>query len=133
MIEISISTNGRNDFVEITDLIRDVVKREAWLDGVLYIHIPHTTAGITINEHADPSVVHDIITQFDKRIPWKDSYAHSEGNSAAHIKSSLTGASTFIFIENSKLMLGMWQGVFFTEFDGPRNRRVWLKFIPSKM
>jgi secondary thiamine-phosphate synthase enzyme len=133
MIELSVSTKARNDFVEITDKIRDIVKKEGWTDGVLYIHIPHTTAGITINEHADPSVVHDIITQLDKKIPWRDGYDHSEGNSAAHIKCSLTGSSTYIFIENGRLLLGTWQGVFFAEFDGPRNRKVWLKFISGKV
>ena len=131
MVILKIATKNRNDFVNITSLVQKVVSEKKWSNGILYIYVPHTTAGITINECADLDVARDIINQLDKRIPWRDGYYHGEGNSAAHIKSSLIGSSTFVFIENNRINLGTWQGIFFTEFDGPRNRKIWIKFISS--
>jgi len=93
--------------------------------------VPHTTAGLTINENADPSVARDILMELDRRIPWEDGYAHSEGNSAAHIKSTLVGCEKTVNIENGRLALGTWQGIYFCEFDGPRKRQVWIKILSS--
>ena len=100
-------------------------------DGLVTVFVPHTTAGVTINEHADPSVVEDILMELDKTIPLNDNYRHLEGNSAAHIKSSMMGASLTIIVESGRLVLGTWQGIFFCEFDGPRSRKCFLKAMAS--
>jgi secondary thiamine-phosphate synthase enzyme len=94
--------------------------------------VPHTTAGITINESADPSVRRDILMVLNQVVPWKADYKHMEGNSPAHVKSSLVGASQTVVVENGKIMLGTWQGIFFCEFDGPRSRKLQLKFVPTQ-
>ena len=106
---------------ELSDIF--VTKRE----GVCFVFVPHTTAGITINENADPSVRKDILYELNKMVPHEDDYAHSEGNSAAHIKASLLGFSVSVFVQNSKLQLGTWQGIYFAEFDGPRTRQAWIR------
>jgi secondary thiamine-phosphate synthase enzyme len=124
MQEISIKTSKRTDFVEITRIIQEIVVKNKVINGLCNIFVPHTTAGVTINEHADPDVITDITKMLDKIIPWNSNYLHTEGNSAAHIKASLTGSSQTIPVENGKLILGTWQGIFFTEFDGPRNRKI---------
>ncbi|MBU1626037.1 secondary thiamine-phosphate synthase enzyme YjbQ [bacterium] len=130
MIEtLTISTEGRFEFLDITDRIRAIVKKSGISEGICIVYSPHTTAGITINEHADPSVVSDIISLLDKNIPLRAGYAHLEGNSAAHIKTSLVGNSETIMIQNGNLLLGTWQGIFFCEFDGPRRRQVHVKII----
>jgi secondary thiamine-phosphate synthase enzyme len=116
--------------VDITDEVAGAVKKSGVTDGVLFIYCPHTTAGITINENADPSVTRDIIMKTGKLIDPNDpDYRHMEGNSDGHIKSSLVGASEMVIIEKGELVLGTWQGVFFAEFDGPRSRNVLLKII----
>jgi secondary thiamine-phosphate synthase enzyme len=112
---------------EITDRVRDVVAASGIMSGICYIFVPHTTAGILVNEHADPSVVEDIAAQLDELVPQNKSYRHLEGNAPAHIKASLIGDSRTLFIEGGKLALGTWQGIFFCEFDGPRNRSVMVK------
>ena len=127
--EISIKSRSRNEFINITQEVQNVVNKSGIKDGVCYIFVPHTTAGITINEAADPAVVEDIQRQLDKIAPADGNYRHTEGNSDAHIKASITGSSQTVFIENGKLKLGTWQGIFFCEFDGPRNRKVWVKII----
>jgi secondary thiamine-phosphate synthase enzyme len=98
-------------------------------DGICIIFIPHTTAAVTINENADPSVVQDIVMELNKIVPFKDPYRHMEGNSPAHIKASLVGCSQIVFVESRKLVLGTWQGIFFCEFDGPRSRKVFVKVM----
>jgi len=115
--------------VDITSKIQDIVREEGKKSGICQIFVPHTTAGITINENADPDVVDDILMQINKIVPFEDGYKHFEGNSAAHIKASMFGFSQQVIIENARLVLGQWQGIYFCEFDGPRNREVYVKVI----
>lgn len=129
MKAIEIRTKSRIEFVDITDQIISAVRDELVKDGVCYVFVPHTTAGITVNENADPSVVKDIIERLDKIAPYSHRYHHTEGNADAHIKSSIVGHSIHIFVQNGRLVLGTWQGIFFCEFDGPRQRRIYVKFI----
>lgn len=126
---IKLRTKSRSDLIDITREIQSIVSKSNVKNGICVIYVPHTTAGIFINENADPSVAMDITKVFDRLIPWKADYQHLEGNSAAHIKSVLTGSSVNIIIENGKLLLGTWQGIFFAEFDGPRERTVIIKII----
>lgn len=127
--EISVSTHSRTEFIDITSEVAKVVKENKISSGLCYLYAPHTTAGLTINENADPSVVRDILYQVNKHIPFDDNYHHTEGNAAAHIKSTLIGCSIFVLVENGNLLLGTWQGIYFCEFDGPRRRKVWVKVI----
>ncbi len=124
---IDIRTSKRSEFVDITPKIERIIKENHIPDGMCHIFVPHTTAGLTINENADPSVRGDIITALNGLIPQGGNYAHSEGNSDAHIKSSIVGNEKVVFIENGRLKLGTWQGIFFCEFDGPRKREVWVE------
>lgn len=127
--DIEIKTNVRCEMLNITDKVRKIVKESGIKDGICHLYVPHTTAGITINEGADPDVVNDIISTLEKMVPYNGNYRHSEGNSAAHIKASLVGSSKSIPIDNGEMLLGRWQGIFFCEFDGPRSRKVILKLI----
>ena len=129
MDEISVNTSSHTQFIDITSKVSEVLQKSGIKDGICTVFTPHTTAGITINENADPDVPHDIIKEMGKVIPLNDGYDHIEGNSAAHIKSSLFGCSETVIIRNGSLMLGTWQSVFFCEFDGPRNRKVWVEII----
>ncbi|MFH1013349.1 MAG: secondary thiamine-phosphate synthase enzyme YjbQ [Thermoplasmatota archaeon] len=124
MKEIHISSTQRNEMIDITDDVQQLVKDEKISEGYVIVYVPHTTAGITINEGADPSVQQDLIKTLQKLIPEKSNYDHEEGNSDAHIKASLLGSSVTLLINNGKLVLGTWQHIFFYEGDGPRNRRV---------
>jgi len=124
METFEIKTAGRSEFVEITDRVQAAVEKAGVRSGCAVVYVPHTTAGLTINEHADPDVISDIQTALDRLVPWDGSYRHSEGNAAAHIKSAMLGHSVTIPIENGRLVLGTWQGIFFAEFDGPRRRKV---------
>ncbi|MGA2089952.1 MAG: secondary thiamine-phosphate synthase enzyme YjbQ [Endomicrobiales bacterium] len=126
MNTIHLRTQKHTQFVEITRNIQDIVSREGVKNGLCTIFVPHTTAGVTINEHADPDVIDDIVGALEKMVPWEAGYSHSEGNSAAHIKASLIGFSQNVIVENGKLQLGTWQGIFFAEFDGPRTRTIWV-------
>ena len=132
MERFSVHTTDRTSMMNITSHVHDAVKKSGISDGLCYIFIPHTTAAVTINESADPDVVEDVLMELNKVIPFQDRYLHSEGNSAAHIKTSLIGSSESVFVENGKLMLGTWQGIFLCEFDGPRTRQVWVKTIASE-
>ena len=127
--QLSVKTSSRVELVDITHLIQSSVKESKVKSGICSIYVPHTTAGVTINENADPSVKSDIIKELNKVIPFDDNYSHLEGNAAAHIKSTLVGASETIMIENGSLVLGTWQGIFFCEFDGPRSRKLIVKII----
>ncbi|RUM87111.1 MAG: YjbQ family protein [Thermovibrio sp.] len=128
--EITLKTTGRNQFIDITRQVESIVLQSGIKRGICVIYAPHTTAGITINENADPTVRKDIIKTLDRLIPWRDpSYEHAEGNSAAHIKSSLVGCNQTVIVQEGKLLLGTWQGIYFCEFDGPRTRRVFVKVI----
>jgi len=126
---IEVITQKRTHFEDITDEVQEVIDESGITEGVCYLYVPHTTAGIFINENADPDVKWDVEQTLDKLIPWDSSYRHVEGNAAAHIKSVLVGTNTFIPIKNGRLMLGTWQGIFFAEFDGPRTRKVIVKII----
>jgi len=127
--KISLSTGSRSQFLDITGRVQEIIARGKIKDGLALVWVPHTTAGLTVNENADPDVVRDILASLDKRFPWEDNYAHSEGNSAAHIKSSLMGCAQTLIILDGRLALGTWQGLYFCEFDGPRKREVWVKFV----
>jgi secondary thiamine-phosphate synthase enzyme len=131
MMTISVKTDKKAGLIDITSEIEAIISKETYTDGVLYIYSPHTTAGITINEGADPAVKQDIINYLDKLISADFNYRHLDGNSPSHIKTSLTGSGAFVFVEKCKLVLGSWQKIFFAEFDGPRNRNVWLKFLKT--
>ena len=127
MQSISIRTPGRTAMVDITAKVEEIVSKSGVKSGICMIFVPHTTAGITINENADPDVVSDILKEMNKIVPFNDNYAHLEGNSAAHIKASIFGFSQQLIIEEGRLALGTWQGIYFCEFDGPRNRQVYVK------
>lgn len=120
-------THARTEMVDITSKIQQSVKESGIESGICTVFVPHTTAGITINENADPDVVSDILKEVNKIVPFEDGYLHMEGNSAAHIKASLFGFSQQIIVEGGRLILGTWQGIYFCEFDGPRNREVYVK------
>lgn len=129
MEKISVKTPSRTCMIDITGKIQEVINKKGITSGVCTVFVPHTTAGITINENADPDVVSDILKEVNKIVPFQDGYAHMEGNSAAHIKASMFGFSQQIIVEDGRMMLGTWQGVYFCEFDGPRNRQVYVKII----
>ena len=126
---LSLSTKKKVEFVDITDKIRDVVEKAKVKKGVIFLYVPHTTAGLAINENADPSVKKDIINKLSVLVPENEGYLHTEGNADAHIKSVLSGNQLFFFIEDGRLVLGTWQGIFFCEFDGPRDRKIYWKIV----
>lgn len=127
MNEISVQSNSRTDFIDITDAVEMFVQTENINSGIVTVFVPHTTAGVTINENADPDVTADLEMVFDRMVPWSGGYAHMEGNTAAHMKATLTGSSAQVIVKDGRLCLGTWQSIYFCEFDGPRSRRVWLK------
>lgn len=124
-----IKTTKQQQFIDITHKIADEVKNSNVQDGIAIVFVPHTTAGVTINENADPDVVKDMISALEKTYPVNGDYVHYEGNSHAHIKASLMGNSSTVIIQNGRLLLGRWQGIYFCEFDGPRNREYYVKII----
>jgi secondary thiamine-phosphate synthase enzyme len=127
-----IVSNQKLEFINITQLVQNALLESTLLDGLAVVYVPHTTAGITINESADPSVEMDILKDLQRLIPVsQDYYKHFEGNSASHTMASLIGSSVSIIVETKKLILGRWQGIFFCEFDGPRSRSVYLQCIPT--
>jgi len=129
MQTFQVRTSAQTEFIDITRSVQEAVRKTGVDDGICIVYIPHTTAAVTINENADPSVVQDIIMGLSKMVPFKDSYRHMEGNSPSHIKASLVGCSQIVFVESGKLILGTWQGIFMCEFDGPRDRKVHVKVI----
>jgi secondary thiamine-phosphate synthase enzyme len=129
MKEIRVSTRSHTDLVDITGEVQKAVADSGVQDGVCYVYVPHTTAAVTINENADPSVREDILMELNKIVPLQDNYKHREGNAAAHIKATIVGSSETIPVERGRLSLGTWQGIFFCEFDGPRSRRVLVRTI----
>ena len=126
---LTVKTGSKTEFIDITRDIEEAIRSEGVDDGVCALFVPHTTAAITINESADPSVKSDILMVLNKIVPWKEAYRHLEGNSPAHIKSSIIGTSEIIAVEGGRLKLGTWQGVFFCEFDGPRSRKVHIRLL----
>ena len=126
-ITLSIKTTSHTQMLDITRLVQDAVTDSGVKSGICTIFIPHTTAAVTINENADPDVVRDFTMEINKIVPWEDGYHHMEGNSAAHLKSSMIGFSEQVIIEDGRLVLGVWQGIYFCEYDGPRTRKVIVK------
>lgn len=126
MKELSITTASRTEFVSITAAVQEAVRTLGLQEGVATVFVPHTTAGVTINENADPDVTEDMKRVLDRMVPWTGDYAHAEGNTAAHVKASLMGSSARIPVRGGRLQLGTWQGIYFCEFDGPRSRTCWV-------
>jgi len=129
--QFSVATGDRTELINIDDQVRRIVDDSGIRTGICQVFIPHTTAGVTINENADPDVVRDLLMEIDRVIPFQDGYRHAEGNSAAHIKSSLLGCDQTIPIAEGRLVLGTWQSIFFCEFDGPRQRKVIVQITGS--
>ncbi|UCE39750.1 MAG: YjbQ family protein [Candidatus Aminicenantes bacterium] len=127
---LTIPTHNKEDLIDITDQIEEAVNSSGIETGICCVYVPHTTAGVTINENADPSVKDDILMALRKIVPDSLSYTHAEGNSPAHVKSTLIGPSISIIIENGNLALGTWQGIIFCEFDGPRRRKIFIHTQP---
>ena len=128
MQTLTVSTRRRDEYVPITDRVRELVAAAGLRDGLVIVYVPHTTAGVTINENADPDVVHDTLRQLDTMVPWEQPfYRHGEGNSASHVKASMVGSSVTVIVDAGKLVLGTWQGIFLCEFDGPPERKVHVK------
>ena len=129
---LTVKTRAKTEFVDITSEVnRLLASTGSVVDGLCFLYVPHTTAAVTINESADPSVRKDILKVLNNIVPWEAGYRHLEGNSPAHIKSTLVGASEWVAVENNRLVLGTWQGLFFCEFDGPRTRKVHVRVIPG--
>jgi secondary thiamine-phosphate synthase enzyme len=127
--QLTIRTPSHSCMVDITSQIRQIAVRSGIREGICYIYVPHTTAGLTINENADPTVQSDILRELTKIVPWRDNYDHMEGNAAAHIKASLTGPGHFVPVVGGQIRLGTWQGIYLAEFDGPCTRKVWVKIV----
>ncbi|MBW2368720.1 MAG: YjbQ family protein [Deltaproteobacteria bacterium] len=126
---LTIKTNDRTELVDITTQVQDAIRKSDVTDGLCFLYVPHTTAAVTINESADPSVARDILMILNQVIPWKADYRHLEGNSPAHVKATLVGSSEMVAVENGQVVLGTWQGIFFCEFDGPRTRKLHVRFV----
>lgn len=129
MKSFTIETAVRSEFVDITGRVQDIISKMDIKDGVVTVFVPHTTAGITINENADPDVVTDILAALDRMVPWRAGYRHGEGNAAAHVKASMMGSSVLLSVSGGRVQLGTWQSVYFCEFDGPRSRKVWVTAV----
>jgi secondary thiamine-phosphate synthase enzyme len=132
MMILSVKTRNRTELIDITSDVNRVIQKSEADEGLCMLYVPHTTAAVTINESADPSVKSDILMILNQIVPWEANYGHLEGNSPAHVKSTLVGPSALIAIEKGRLVLGTWQGIFFCEFDGPRNRKVHVRIIAGK-
>ncbi len=131
MREIALQTGGRTDFVDLTAEVQSAVSALGLEEGAVVVFNPHTTAAVTINEGADPDVVRDMTAALDRIVPWRDGYHHAEGNAAAHIKASMFGSSVTVLVSQGKLRLGTWQKIWFCDFDGPRQRGIWVSALPS--
>jgi len=129
--EIQVQSKDRAEFIDITSQVQSCIQKSGVQSGACVLSVPHTTAGLAVNENWDPSVKADVLAVLDRLVPWDGSYRHVEGNAAAHIKSCLVGTSETLPVERGQLVLGTWQGVFFAEFDGPRRRRVSMRVIPD--
>jgi secondary thiamine-phosphate synthase enzyme len=127
--KITVTTRKRNQLVDITADVQHVIKKHGTESGTVHVYCPHTTAAITINENADPSVQSDITTTLSTLVPHRGDYTHGEGNADAHVKAAIVGSSRTLFIQNSRIAFGTWQGIYFCEFDGPRTREVWVKVV----
>ncbi len=126
MIKLNVKTHSQTEMLDITSQVQNQLNEHSFKEGVVTVFIPHTTAGVTINEGADPDVQRDMLKEINKIVPFEDGYRHMEGNSAAHIKATLFGTSVQVIVESGRLQLGTWQSIYFCEFDGPRSRQVWI-------
>jgi secondary thiamine-phosphate synthase enzyme len=133
MLSITVKTTRRTQLLDITEEVQRVVTALGVRTGTCFLYVPHTTAGILINEHADPDVASDAEGAFDRLVPASGPYRHAEGNSDSHVKTMLSGVTQFVFVEDAKLFLGRWQGIFLAEFDGPRTRKVHIKVLPDRV
>jgi secondary thiamine-phosphate synthase enzyme len=131
MHQFNVQTTSRTDFINVDSLVNQYIQEHDFINGILTLFIPHTTAGITLNENADPDVTADMEKILDRMVPWENNYAHAEGNSAAHVKASMMGSSATLLVENKRMQQGTWQSVYLCEFDGPRTRQIWMKGTPS--
>ena len=131
MTTFTIDSRQRVELIDITETVRAAIRANGCSDGLAVVYTPHTTAGITINENADPDVARDLVTALNKLVPFDDHYRHAEGNSAAHVKSTLVGASETLIVQGGAPLLGTWQGIYFCEFDGPRRRQVHVKVVSA--
>ncbi len=131
-MEFTVRTTNRDEFIDIGCYVEEALERSGIKDGIITVFVPHTTAGVTINEDADPDVVKDLLWTLDNLVPERREYKHIEGNSHAHMKASIMGSSCSIIVEDGKMKLGTWQGIYFCEFDGPRTRKVYVKVMGSK-
>lgn len=131
METLTVRTQSHDQMVDITSQVQEIVARSGVESGEVVVFVPHTTAGITVNEHADPDVARDILEVLDRLVPWRADYHHREGNAASHVKAGLMGSSAGLIIEGGRLVLGTWQGVFLCEFDGPRSRKVHVRLQPT--
>ena len=129
IIGFSVKTDEHTEMIDITRQVHGADRESNVERGICIVFVPHTTAAVTINENADPDVVRDFTMEINKIVPWEDGYHHQEGNSAAHLKSSMIGFSQTILVEDGRLVLGTWQGIYFCEFDGPRSRKVYVKVM----
>jgi len=129
MARLPVKTNSRTEMIDVTALVQQQVTESGIPEGLCLVFVPHTTAAVTINESADPNVARDILMVLNKIVPWDEAYRHMEGNSPAHLKTSLIGSSEIIAVEKGRLVLGTWQGIFFCEFDGPRSRKLDVRVI----
>ena len=126
---LSVKTGAKTELVDITSQVQQAIQSSGIQNGFCLLYVPHTTAAVTINESADPSVKEDVLMMLNQIVPWEGGYRHLEGNSPAHVKATLVGASEWIAVENRQLVLGTWQGIFFCEFDGPRSRKLHVRFL----
>ena len=131
MQQFNVQTTSRTDFINVDSLVNQYIQEHGFINGILTLFIPHTTAGITLNENADPDVTADMEKILDRMVPWENNYANAEGNSAAHVKASMMGSSATLLVENKRMQQGTWQSVYLCEFDGPRTRQIWMKGTPS--
>jgi len=131
MLTLEIASRRQVEMIDITAEVQQALGRLGLRDGLLVLFVPHTTAAVTINENADPDVTRDLVMELNKIVPFEDGYRHAEGNSAAHLKSSLIGASETLIVSDGQLRLGTWQGIYFCEFDGPRRRKLHVKALPG--
>lgn len=131
MTELTIQTDEHCQFLNIDRQVQRVVEESGIVNGICTVFVPHTTAGVTINENADPDVVRDMKMILGRVVPWEGGYTHEEGNAAAHVKASMMGSSVYVLVHNGRLQFGTWQSIFFCEFDGPRTRKVWVQILPA--
>jgi len=127
----TVPTRDRSQMIDVTEIVRQEVRARKLTEGMVFVYVPHTTAAVTINENADPDVQHDMLRKLSTLVPQRETYyQHSEGNSDSHVKTSLVGSSVTVLVENGQLVLGRWQGIYFCEFDGPRQREMIVKIVP---